>query len=53
MNMKRFNEDESKWELSGSIYVWELILRREISHHAIAGWRKKNEYERRRLIRRI
>jgi hypothetical protein len=31
----------------------QLIPRREISLHEIAGWNKKNEYKRRSFIRRI
>jgi hypothetical protein len=41
VNIERLNEEEDKWEGYGSIYVWQLILRREISRHKIAGWGKK------------
>jgi hypothetical protein len=47
------NEEEVKWEVYGSLYVRQLISRRDISRDVISGWHKKNKYKRRSLIRQI
>jgi hypothetical protein len=51
--VERIIKESGKWEVYGSISVWQLIPRREISLHSILGWGKKNPYKRGRLIRRI
>jgi hypothetical protein len=50
--MERLNEETDEWEVHRSLYVVQLIPRRDISQ-CIYAWRKTNKYKRRSLIRRI